>query len=57
MPEMEFKWSLKQLKDEYKKMGINYDEIFSKIKDVCIKTLMSVEPSIVSAMRGTKHRG
>lgn len=45
------------MKDEYKKMGINYDEIFAKIKDVCVKTLMSVEPSIVSATRATKHRG
>ena len=44
---MEFKWSLKQLKEEYKKMGISYDEIFHKIKDVCIKTLLSVEPQIV----------
>lgn len=31
-------------------------EVFGRIKDVCIKTLMSVEPYIVSQMRTTKHR-
>lgn len=54
---MEFKWSLKQLKEEYTKMGINYAEIFTKIKDVCVKTLMAAEPAITSAMRTTKHKG
>lgn len=54
---MEFKWSLKQLRDEYTKMGINYNEVFAKIKDVCLKTLMAVEPAITSAMRTTKHKG
>lgn len=55
--EMEFKWSLKQLKAEYEKMGINYNEIFTKIKDLSVKTLMSVEPVIVSSMRSTRFRG
>ena len=36
------------LKEEYQRKGIDYDEIFVKIKDVCIKTLMSVEPIIVN---------
>lgn len=36
------------LKEEYDKNGIDFDEIFEKIKDVCIKTLMSVEPYIIS---------
>ena len=55
--EMEFKWSLKQLKDEWEKMGINFNEIFTKIKDICIKTLMSVETMIVSSIRSNKFRG
>jgi hypothetical protein len=42
------KWSLKMLKEEYEKNGIDFDETFGKIKDVCIKTLMSVEPYIIS---------
>lgn len=41
---MEFKWSIKQLKEEYIKMGVNFEEVFKKIKDTCIKTLMAVEP-------------
>jgi hypothetical protein len=45
------------LKEEYEKNGIDYDEIFAKIKDVCIKTLMSVEPYIISQMRKTKYKG
>jgi hypothetical protein len=47
---------MKQLKDEYEKMGISFSEIFTKIKDVCLKTLMSVEPEIVSQLRHTKYR-
>jgi tubulin polyglutamylase TTLL4 len=54
--EMEFKWSLKQLKEEWEKMGINYADIFTKIKDLCVKTLMSVEPVIVSSSRNVKYR-
>lgn len=52
----ESKWSLKQLKEEYKKMGISYSEIYSKMKDLCVKTLMAVEPSIVSATRSSKFK-
>ena len=38
-------------------MGINYPEIKTKIQDLCLKTLMSVEPSIATAMRVTKSKG
>lgn len=50
------KWSLAQLKDEYRKMGIDHEEIFKNIKQLCIKTLMAVEPQITTAMRATKYR-
>ena len=53
---MSSKWSLTQLKQEYEKMGINYEEVFKSIKSLCIKTLMAVEPQITTAMRATKHR-
>lgn len=43
---MASKWSFKQLKEEYTKLGINFNDIFKKIKDVCIKALMAVEPEI-----------
>ena len=54
---MTFKWSLSQLREEYKKMGISYEEVFKNIKAVCIKTLMAVEPQITTAMRASKTRG
>lgn len=37
-------------------MGINHKEVFSGIKDVIIKTLLSVESPIVMAMGGTKYK-
>ena len=54
--QMESKWSLKMLKDEYEKMGVDYDSIYAGIKDVCIKTLMSVEPYMVTQNRTAKSR-
>lgn len=53
--EMSSKWSLEQLRKEYEKMGISY-EVFKDVKNLCIKTLMAVEPQITTAMRATKHR-
>ena len=38
-------------------MGIDYDGAFTKIKDLIIKSIISVEPIIVNNMnRATKHR-
>ena len=54
--QMSSKWSLQQLRKEYEKMGINYDEVYKNIKNLCIKTLMAVEPQITTAMRATKYR-
>ena len=42
--DMSSKWSLEQLRVEYQKMGISYEEVFKNIKTLCIKTLMAVEP-------------
>ena len=52
---MASKWSLEQLAAEYQKMGINYDRVFTEIKQLCVKTLIACEPSINTAMRTTKH--
>lgn len=41
---MASKWSLTDLRQEYQKMGINYDEVFKNVKSLCIKALMAVEP-------------
>ena len=54
--DMSSKWSLEQLRKEYEKMGISYEEVFKDVKNLCIKTLMAVEPQITTAMRATKHR-
>ena len=38
-------------------MGINYDEVFLKIKDLVIKAILSVEPIIANNMnRASKNR-
>jgi len=42
------KWNLLQLKSQFEKLGIDFKETKSKIKDVIIKTLISVEPHIVN---------
>ena len=55
--ELSAKWSLQQLRQEYNKMGINYNEVFKNIKSLCVKTLMAVEPEICSQMRMNKHKG
>jgi hypothetical protein len=44
------------LKQEYEKIGANYDEIFEGIKDVIIKTILSVENPIVTSMGGNKYK-
>jgi tubulin polyglutamylase TTLL4 len=41
---MSSKWSLEQLRAEYQKQGISFEEVFKNIKTLCIKTLMAVEP-------------
>ena len=41
---MSCKWSLDQLRKEYEKMGISYDDVFKDVKILCIKTLMACEP-------------
>lgn len=50
-PSVTSKWSFKQLKQEYQKLGIDYDQVFDRIKDVIIKTLLSVETHIVTNMK------
>jgi len=42
------KWNLLQLKTQFEKMGLDFKSTKNKIKDVIIKTLISVEPHIVN---------
>ena len=44
------------LREEYEKTGIDFDDIFEKIKELCLKTLICVEPHIVSQSWSTKFR-
>jgi tubulin polyglutamylase TTLL4 len=44
------KWSFKELRAAFEEQDINYDYIFAQIKDVIVKTLICVEPAIVSTM-------
>lgn len=54
--EMPSKWDLKQLREEYDRMGISFDTVFKDISDVLIKTLISVEPAISANMRQVKNK-
>ena len=42
-----YKWPLSALKASYESLGINFDEVMNRVKDVIIKTIISVEPEIV----------
>jgi len=42
------KWNLLQLKTQFEKMGLDFKATKNRIKDVIIKTLISVEPHIVN---------
>lgn len=52
----ESKLSLQQLRQEYQKMGVDYNEVFSKIKDLLIKTVFSAEQPILQCMGGNKNK-
>ena len=45
------------LKAKYEQMGISYNAVFAKIKDVILKSLISIEPHVVNSLsRCTRHR-
>eukprot|EP00747_Dinoflagellata_sp_TGD_P120920 gnl/TRDRNA2_/TRDRNA2_173350_c1_seq1.p1 gnl/TRDRNA2_/TRDRNA2_173350_c1~~gnl/TRDRNA2_/TRDRNA2_173350_c1_seq1.p1 ORF type:complete len:728 (+),score=98.84 gnl/TRDRNA2_/TRDRNA2_173350_c1_seq1:263-2185(+) len=46
------KLSLKDLRAYLERKGLDYDALFERIKDVCIKTLIAVEPSVRDAWKG-----
>jgi len=55
--ELASKWNLAQLKKYFDKNGIDFKSVMSRIQDVMIKTLISVEPHIVNTTsRCTKHK-
>jgi len=51
------KWSLRTLEKAFAQLGIDYNSVMGKVKDVIIKSLLSIEHIIVNNMnRGTRHR-
>jgi tubulin polyglutamylase TTLL4 len=44
------------LRVEYEKEGADWESVWDKIKDVIIKTILSVETPIVTSMGGTKYK-
>lgn len=53
----ESKLSFAQLRKEYESEGVDFDQTFERIKDVIIKTVLSVENPIVTSMAsGTKYK-
>lgn len=47
--ELPSKLSFAQLRDQFRSLGLDYGLTMSRIKDVVIKTLIAVEPAIVTA--------
>ena len=51
------KWSLKTLKAAFDSHGIDYEDILSKIKDLVIKAIISVEPLLANNLnRASRNR-
>jgi len=48
--------SFAQMRKEYEDEGADFETTFTRIKDVIIKTMLSVENPIVTAMGGTKNK-
>ena len=53
-----YKWPLSALKEEFVSLGIDYDLVFGRVKDLVVKTMISVEAEIVSKVLSlTRFRG
>jgi len=51
------KWSFMALRRYFSQIGIDYDGIFEKIKDIIIKTLISAEPLMLNSLnRSPEHK-
>lgn len=47
---------MNQLRQEWEKEGANYDEIFENIKEVIIKTIISVESPMITQSNSLKYK-
>lgn len=51
------KWSLTALRRKYQEMGIDSETLWKKIRDIIIKTIISVEPHMLEGLNRTaEHR-
>ena len=51
------KWSFSALEKKYQELGINSVELWKKIKDIIIKTIISAEPYMLGSLnRAPEHR-
>lgn len=50
--ELSSKLTFQQLRDEYQRMGIDSESVFKSIREVIIKSLVSVESEITFQMLG-----
>jgi len=46
--EVSSKWNFKALRKYFEEKEINFDYVYAQMKDVIVKTLIAVEPQIVS---------
>lgn len=42
------KWSIRQLRHVFNKIGIDFEEIWGKIKDLIIKAIIAVDPILAN---------
>jgi tubulin polyglutamylase TTLL4 len=50
------KWSFTALKKKFIELGLDYDLVFTNIEDIIIKTLIAVEPHMISSLSSQKYR-
>ena len=43
-------WDFKQYRSECDKLGINFDDVWKQLKDVVVKTLLTAEGHVTSAL-------
>lgn len=50
------KWSFQALRKKYAEIGVDYENVFGKIEEIIIKTLISAESLMISSLSSQKYR-
>lgn len=45
------KWSLSALKRKFTKLNLDYDELMVRVKDLIVKTMIGIQPHVLSKMQ------